>query len=134
MKTFINTTAALLAVLVFSAPSYAWNAFNETNGTLEVQNLDCGDFDFHIYGNDGSCTIENDYEIKDGATASVTVIDTFDSNRQDLSDKSYTENVKCEYAVEAIGEILGGYKYSAGDTVVCRMKTSSVLFKACRCN
>ena len=134
MKTMIKTAALVLAALVFAAPSHAWNAFNEVNGTLKVQNVDCGDYDFHIYANTGSCTNEEDYEIKNGTTASITVVDTYDEKRQDAYDRSYTVSEECTYAVEAIGEILGGYKYSAGDTVVCEMKTSSFFFKACRCN
>ncbi|MCG8617145.1 MAG: hypothetical protein MI802_13080 [Desulfobacterales bacterium] len=134
MKTFIKATIALMAVLVLITPSYAWNSYNESNGTLTVQNKNCGDWDFHIYANESGCTVKEDYQIKNGTTASFTVVDTFDSNRQNAYDQNYTVTETCEYAVEAIGEIMGGYNYSAGDTVVCEMKSSSIFFKACRCN
>lgn len=134
MKAIIKATAALLALLVYVTPLHAWSSFNEANGTLSVQNIDCGDFDFHIYGNNTKCTIKNDYEIKNGTTSSFSVLDTWTENRQDAYDRSYTKDMECEYAVEAVGEILGGYNYSAGDTAVCKMKSSSIVFKSCRCN
>ena len=134
MRTIVKITAAVLAALVFAAPSHAWAASDEVSGTLSVQNLDCGDYDFNIYSTSESCTTKKDYEIKNGTTASVGVVDTYKKINQDPYDGEVTLEKPCWYAVEAIGEMLGGYQYNAGDTVVCQMKTSSIVFKACRCN
>lgn len=143
MKTFVGTemktiirifglTLVLALTAVFGIPS----AKAET-GYLYVYNKDCADnAQFHIYSDsDDSCSNIEDRVISGKEAIQVKRTIKFDG--EDINGVSYSYNVDCIYAVEAVGEIAGGFNYSADvdeeETITCEMK-GTLFWKQCRCN
>lgn len=122
----------MAGLFLFTPPAYANDPYDFEYGTLSITNKDCGDHEFHIYAGEDSCTVEEDYVISDGTSDGLTVIKQY---KKDVNYNGYQfpDTKVCTYAVEAVGEIAGGFQYSDGDSVTCEMK-ATLLWKQCRCN
>ena len=137
MKTIARIFGLMLLLVVTGVPGIASaEVINTWTGTIYVYNKDCAnDARFHIYGPDGKeCSAVEEKEIGTGVTTGVSVIEKYEWLDSDIHGVEYTFTKDCDdYAVEAIGEVAGGFKHEVGTTITCQMKQTA-FWKQCRCN
>lgn len=135
-----STTQSFSLVLLLGLTGVCGFASAEVINTwtdnIYVYNKDCADdARFHIYGPDGkSCSNIEEKEIGKGVKTGISVTEKYEWLDTDIYGVDYTFTKECDdYAVEAVGEIAGGFKYEVGDTITCQMKQTG-FWKQCRCN